>query len=461
MDTISLVTGIVAGAAVAAIILHLTGKSKNVSKKEYNALTAKYNESVIAATISDTQLKNSENKIDELLNQLKNERENAAALQNEISNDNQKIASLNANIAFLNEKLNVQKTEFDELQKTAHLQFERIANRLFDEKSSKFSETNKTSIETLLNPLKEDIAKFKTKVEETYDKESKQRFSLEERVKDLIEQTNKVSAEANNLTTALKGDPKKRGIWGEIILAGILEASGLTKDREYAIQQTIKDDEGNDLRPDVIVTLPDERTIIIDSKVSLIAYEAYVSADDDKKQSDSLAAHLNSINTHINLLSDKRYDNLHSSLDYTMMFVPIEPAFLIAVQADPNLWAKAYAKRILLVSPTNLIACLKIISDLWRREYQNKNALQIVAAGEALYEKFVGFTNTFEDIGRSIKATNDRYEKALGQLKDGKGNLINQAIRLKNLGLKSDKKIHENLLTDSFDEDVYVEIESE
>ena len=273
-------------------------------------------------TTLDTQLENSNIKISELSQELKTERESTALQRNEINNHKQTIAELSAynkstsenlsiqreinnkqtkqieelntklteltaqvnrltaNNSFLNEKLLTQKTEVEELQKTAHLQFEKIANKLFEDKSSKFTETNKTNIESLLNPLKEDINKFKTKVEETYDKESKQRFSLEEKVKDLIEQTNKVSAEANNLATALKGKPQKRGHWGEMILERILESSGLTKDREYFIQQSMKDDEGNILRPDVKVKFPDERVVIIDSKVSLVAYDRFIATED-------------------------------------------------------------------------------------------------------------------------------------------------------------------------------------
>ena len=452
METLSLVTGFIVGIVFAYIIFYLLNKSNNIAKKDFNNLSLQYNESVIASTILDTQLKNSEAKIADLSQDLKKERDFSVAQQNEINDHKQKIAEFTANMIFLNEKLTNQKTEVEELQKTAHLQFEKIANKLFEEKTFKFTETNKTNIEILLSPLKEDINKFKTKVEETYDKESKQRFSLEEKVKDLIEQTNKVSAEANNLATALKGKPQKRGSWGEMILERILESSGLTKDIEYFIQQTIKDEEGNDIRPDVIVKLPDERAIIIDSKVSLIAYDKFVATEDAEEQRNHLNEHITSMYMHIDKLSSKRYDYYDTSLDFTMMFVPIEPAYLIAMQGDVDLWSKAYSKRILLISPTNLIACLKLISDLWRREWQNKNAKQIVSAGEALYEKFVGFTQSFEEIGKNIKASQDKYDKALGQLKDGKGNLVNQAIKLKNLGLKSDKKVSVNLLSSS-DED--------
>jgi DNA recombination protein RmuC len=409
MEILYLVAGLSIGIFLTYIVFYLFNKSKNVYNKE---LTEKLN------TKDHTIL--------ELTSQ---------------------VSKLSTNNSFLSEKLENQKTEFEELQKTAHLQFEKIANKLFEEKSSKFTETNKASIETLLNPLKEDINKFKTKVEETYDKESKERFSLEKVVKELQEQTNKVSAEANNLATALKGKPQKRGNWGEMILERILESSGLTKDREYFIQQSMKDEDGNTLRPDVRVSLPDERVIIIDSKVSLVAYDKLAATENPDEQKIFLEEHLQSIYIHIEQLSNKRYDDFETSLDFTMMFIPIEPAYFAALQGNPNLWSYAYDKRILLISPTNLIACLKLISDLWRREWQNKNAMEIVKRGEALYEKFVGFTKTFEEIGNSIKSSQEKYDKALGQLKDGKGNLVNQAIQLKNLGLKSDKKISLNLLS--------------
>jgi len=353
---------------------------------------------------------------------------------------------LSANNSALTEKLATQKEEVEQLQRAAHLQFEKIASQLLEEKSARFTETNKTALETLLNPLKEDIGRFKTKVEETYDKESKQRFSLEEKVRELIEQTNKVSAEANNLATALKGQTKKQGDWGEMILERILETSGLTKGREYFVQQTIKDEEGRQLRPDVLVNLPDERVIIIDSKVSLVAYDRFASADSSEEQQAQLRAHVQSIYRHIDDLRGKQYDNLDRALDFTMMFIPVEPAYLAAIQADADLWAHAYARRILLISPTNLIACLKLISDLWNREKQSRNAMEIVKRGEKLYEKFISFTTSLEEVGRHIGKAQMAYGTALDQLRNGRGNLVTQALQLKALGLKSSKTIASTLL---------------
>jgi len=372
--------------------------------------------------------------------------EKLAQKEDEIIALNRKIAEETTNNKGLREKLETQKNEILEIQKMSRLEFEKIANQILEEKSGKFTEINRTNMEAILKPLGENITGFKKKVEETYDKESKQRFALEEKVKELVEQTNKVSSEANNLANALKGQVKKQGNWGEMILESILQKSGLEKDREYFLQQTIKDEQGKNLRPDVLVKLPDNRTIIIDSKVSLTAYDRLAAAETAEEQKLHLNEHLKSVYAHIDELYEKQYDNLDSSLDFTMMFVPIEPAYLIAVQNDSDLWAYAYSKRILLISPTNLIACLKLVSDLWKRELQSKNALEIVKQGELLYEKFVTFVSTLEDVGKYIDKTQEAYHTALGQLNAGRGNLVKRALDLKNLGLKSGKQIPASML---------------
>ncbi|GHT23483.1 hypothetical protein AGMMS4957_15100 [Bacteroidia bacterium] len=334
----------------------------------------------------------------------------------------------------------------EENRKTTQLQFEKVAAQILEEKTGKFTELNRANMEAILKPLGENIESFKKKVEETYDKESKQRFSLEEKVKELVEQTNKVSAEANNLATALKGQSKKQGNWGEMILESILQQSGLEKNREYFLQQTIKGENGNDLRPDVLLYLPDNRTIIIDSKVSLNAYDRFSSADSPEEQQLALTEHLASVHKHIDELAAKNYDDIQEALDFTMMFVPIEPAYLLAIQNDRELWSYAYSKRILLISPTNLIACLKLIADLWKREQQSKNAQEIVRQGEGLYEKFVTFAASLEDVGRHIGRSQDAYNNAINQFNQGKGNLVKRALDLKNLGLKSSKQIPVTML---------------
>jgi DNA recombination protein RmuC len=405
-------------------------------------------------TAKNSSLTENYNSIKEVSQKKEEQITKLSELNNKLTSEN---STLTANNSALNDKLSTQKEEIIEIQKTSHLQFEKIANQILEEKSGKFTESNKTNIEALLKPLGENIDNFKKKVEETYDKESKERFSLEERVKELVEQTNKVSNEANNLATALKGQAKKQGNWGEMILESILQKSGLVKDREYFLQATIKDEEGKNLRPDVLVKLPDNRIIIIDSKVSLVAYDRFSSADTTDEQAIHLAEHLKSIYGHIDDLYGKKYDNLEASLDFTMMFVPIEPAYLISIQSDQNLWAYAYSKRILLISPTNLIACLKLMADLWKREMQSKNAMEIVKRGELLYEKFVTFVSTLEDVGKHINKTQQSYTAAIGQLNTGSGHLVGQALKLKNLGLKSSKEIPVALLPTDFETEVIIE----
>lgn len=447
MDTISWTIGFLIGALFVGAVVYAWTKSKFIAKSTFETLSESFLASKTDLKLMENQLTMLEESKKELLEDLKKEKDNFELLQQENLSHQILIKELSLKEQTLNEKLSTQKTEMEALQKTAHLQFEKIANQLLEEKSSKFAEVNKTNIENLLNPLKEDIGKFKQKVEITHTEDTKQRISLDERIKGLIEQTNRISAEANNLATALKGKPQKRGNWGEMILERILESSGLTKDREYFVQAAVKDDEGRNQRLDVRVNLPDNRVIVIDSKVSLVAYDQFMASENDEDQKRFLSEHLRSTKMHIDQLSKKKYDNIANSLDFTMMFVPIEPAYLLAIQADEDLWAYAYAQRILLVSPTTLIACLKLFSDLWRREWQNKNAMDIVKRGELLYEKFVGFVENFEEIGKRLNATQKVYDDALGQLNTGRGNVISQAQKLKDLGLKSNKKIPESLLS--------------
>lgn len=422
------------------VFLNFYNKKRYIPKNEYKTLNDKFNEIVI-------QTKITENSLSVIQKENFNLNQKLEIKENKINFLNREITEVKAKNKTLIERLSIQKEEITEIQKTAHLQFEKIANQILEEKSDKFVKVNKFNIESILKPLDENINNFKKKVEETYEKESKITFSLGERVKELIEQTNKISNEANNLANALKSQIKQQGNWGEMILENILQQSGLTKEREYFLQQTIKNKEGKILRPDILVKLPDNRTIIIDSKVSLIAYERYSSANTAEQQALYLKKHLHSIRTHIDELSHKNYDELENSLDFTIMFIPIEPAYLAAIQNDESLWSEAYSKRILLISPTNLIACLKIINNLWKKEMQSKNAKEIVKQSSLLYEKLVNFIETFEKIGKQIEQTQDSYIKAKNQLNSGKNNLINQALKMKQLGLNPKKEISTTMLS--------------
>jgi DNA recombination protein RmuC len=363
---------------------------------------------------------------------------------------NQKLATSEANHQALNEKFETQKSEMLELGKKFNTEFENIANKILETKTQRFTELNKTNMKDLLEPLGKNIDEFKKTVNETYDKESKERFSLGEKVKELAHLNQVISEEARNLTNALKSESKTQGRWGEMILENILEMSGLRKGEEYFMEYQLKDAEGNPLksdsenkkmRPDAVIKYPDNRSVIIDSKVSLNAFTRYLEAEDETVQKEALAAHVAAIKNHIIGLSSRGYDDYDKALDFVMMFIPSEPAYMAALQGDPNLWNFAYDKRILFINPTNLITSLKLIVDLWKREYQNRNAQEIAERGAKLYDKFVGFVEKLEDVGKFIDKAQDAYSDSYKLLSTGNDNLVLQATKLKNLGLKTKKEL--------------------
>lgn len=466
------------------LIIFLLIRSNNVSKPEHQAILDKYLSTQIESSslktinnelriqieslqnklntesslrrTSDTNLTEATTKLSATLKILDDEKSLNYNLQDEIRDQKESlnknyatISRMEAQYDALRERLETQKKEIEEIRQKSLLEFESVANKLLEEKTAKFSLSNKENMELILNPLKENLVDFKKRVEETYDKESKERFSLEARIKELVTLNQQISKDANNLTNALKGQAKTQGNWGEMILENILEHSGLVKNREYFLQESYLDEDGRRKQPDVVIKYPDDRHIIVDSKVSLTAYERFANSEDPDAQKMFLNEHIRSLRSHIDNLSSKEYDKINRSLDFVMLFVPIEPAYMTAIHYDQDLWNYAYKKRIILISPTNLIAALKMVADIWKREHQNANAAKIAEHGQKLYEKFVGFITDLEDIGSNLNKASEKYNQALGKLSTGKGNLIGQAERLKKLGISTKKGIPEKYLFDN------------
>jgi DNA recombination protein RmuC len=322
-------------------------------------------------------------------------------------------------------------------------QFQNLANRIFEEKGEKLVQQNVANLDSLLRPLGERLKEFQVRVEETYDKESKQRFSLQNEIQKLVEVNARMSADALNLTNALKGDSRTQGAWGEVVLERILEASGLQKGREYDLQATFEAADGGKARPDVIIRLPEGKHLVIDSKVALTAYDAYCSAEDDLTKKRELARHVESLRTHVKGLAEKNYQSLYDirTPDFVLMFVPIEAAFSLAVRERQDLFEDAFRRGVMVVTSTTLLFSLRTIANIWRYEYQNRNAQELVRQCTALYDKFVGFVVDLEEIGRRLKAAQSSYDDAYGKLASGKGNLIRQVERIRELGLKPSKPL--------------------
>ena len=349
------------------------------------------------------------------------------------------LKTINENIA---EKLDNQKNEIESLQKRLTTEFENIATKILKERSEEFTVFNHKNLSEILNPLKERIQLFEKKVDETYDKELRDKISLREEVRKLTELNKQVSEEANNLTKALKGDVKKQGNWGEVVLERVLERSGLTKGQEYEREVVVEGADHSVQRPDVIIHLPDNKHIVIDSKVSLIAYERLMSAETDPKREVYLKEHINSLRSHVKLLGEKNYQNAQNinTPDFVLMFLPIEASFSVAVQGDSEIFGYAWERKIVIVSPTTLLATLRTISSIWKQENQTKNAQEIARLSGALYDKFIGFAEDMSRIKVNIDRTSGAYDDAMKKMKDGSGNIIRTAEKIKELGAKTGNK---------------------
>jgi len=337
------------------------------------------------------------------------------------------------------DKLNEQQKNIADLQQKFTLEFSLIANKILDEKTAKFTAQNQTNLDTILSPLKANIKSFEEKVDKVYQTEAAERSQLKGVIFQLMDQSKQIQTDANNLTKALKGDNKKQGNWGEVILERVLERSGLIKDREYRIQASLNNAEGARLQPDVIIDLPDEKHLIVDAKISLVAYERMISAEIEEEKLLNLKQHLFSVKAHIDGLAAKNYQNLYqiNSPDFVLLFMPIESSFSVTVQADNELFNYAWDRKVVIVSPTTLLATLRTIASIWKVDRQNKNVFEIAEEAGSLYDKFVGFLEDMEKMGKHIDMTQKAHDDAFKKLQYGNGNLIGKVEKIKKLGAKT------------------------
>ena len=379
-------------------------------------------------------------------------------LRTENGNQNQQLARAEADFNNLQEKLESQKQEMEILQQKFTTEFENIASKILKQNTLDFSASHQKSITEMLLPLKEKIQVFEKKVEDTYEKGLKDQTDLKAELKKLHDLNLKISDEANNLTKALKGDVKKQGNWGEVILERILERSGLSEGREYEKQESVLSETGQRFQPDVVIHLPDQKHIVVDSKVSLVAYERLVNAGNEKDRITHVKEHLLSVRNHIKILSDKHYQNSpnFNSPDFVLLFVPIESSFSIAVQEDQELFSYAWDNKVVIVSPSTLLATLRTIASIWQQENQTRNALEIARQGGALYDKFVAFISDMDAIGKSLESTRKTYDQATNKLYSGSGNLVGRAEKIRKLGAKTSKELAPDKVHDLEDDNIEI-----
>ncbi len=388
---------------------------------------------------------NEKNILIETGNELRNDLKKIQKEKEELLLDNTRQ---DAELKNLKARLEENQKDIEKLQEKFTKEFENLANKILDEKSNKFTEQNKQNIENILNPLQEKIKLFEDKVEKTHKESIDYHAALRQQIIGLKELNLQMSKEAVNLTKALKGDSKAQGNWGELVLERVLEKSGLEKDREYFVQESHVNSEGRRIMPDVVIHLPDNKRMIVDSKVSLTAYEQYINAEDETVREQALKDHVNSLKRHVAQLSEKKYEDIYEieSPDFVLLFVPIEPAFAIALKHDGNLYNQAFERNIVIVTPATLLATLRTIDTMWNNEKQQRNAIEIARQAGALYDKFNGLLVDLIGIGKKIDASKSDYNSAMNKLVEGRGNLINSVEKLKKMGAKAKKSLPENIL---------------
>ena len=447
---LSLLAGMALGAGIAWFVCRLvaaTGVDPAALQDQVDSLNTSLHETEQQRTASQERGLLFEKQLSEQVASLE-------VVRGQLSESVASAATERAEKKALDEKLLAQEKNLEKLQEQFRIEFENVANKLLEEKSKKFTELNKQKMEDLLKPLGENIDAFRKKVEETHEKATKQNVQFSEQLKSLGSLHTQMSTDAQNLTSALKGESQVRGAWGEMILERLLEKSGLKKGLQYAVQQSFQAD-GSQHRPDVVIYMPEHKNLVVDSKVSLVAYDQYCAADDEEARSVALKAHVVAIRKHVKELSEKNYQSLYEleGLDFVLMFVPIEPAFLLAAQAtmDPktsaqDLFSESFDRGVVLVTTSTLLATLKTIESIWRREDQNRNALAIAKEGGAMLNKFADFVKNLETIGQRLRQAGESYDQAMNKLVTGNGNLVRRAEKMKALGAKSTKDLPESIV---------------
>ncbi|TMM53684.1 DNA recombination protein RmuC [Maribacter algarum] len=396
------------------------------------------------------------NNLGVLEQRLRDTEEHKMYLQTEKEQLGNQIVRYEADMENLHLKNKEQKEEVEKLQEKFTKEFENLANKILEEKSLKFTERNEKNIKDILTPLNEKIQLFEKKVEESQKENISIHSALKEQLLNLQTQNLKITQEAENLTKALKGDSKMQGNWGELVLERVLEKSGLEKDREYSVQQSFTLEDGSRVLPDVIINLPDGKKMIVDSKVSLTDYERFVNAENDDEQAKYLKDHINSLRRHVDQLSAKKYEDLYEmeSPDFVLLFIPIEPAFAIAINNDNLLYNKAFEQNIVIVTPSTLLATLRTIDTMWNNEKQQRNAIEIARQAGALYDKFEGFVNDLTKVGKKMDDAKSEYKGAMNKLVEGRGNIITSIEKLKKMGAKAKKSIPEPILRRAQEDDL-------
>ena len=447
MDIVYLLIGIAIGFALAWFIKKSQQQGSSAPAEELIQLRTQLGEESNLRSGLQSQNEYIKQENESLKGELKENQSELLKLNNELSTTREESKNLLS-------RMSEQKQELTQLKEQFTKEFENLANKIFEEKTQKFADQNKTNLSEILTPLGEKIKDFEKKVNDVYVNESKDRASLKEQLNMLQSLNQQMSKETQNLTKALKGETKTQGNWGEFILESVLEKSGLVKDREYSIQQSFTTEEGKRYQPDVIINLPEGKTLIVDSKVSLVAYEKFWSSEDETEKTIALKEHLQSLRNHIKGLSDKNYQNLYEikSLDFVILFVPIEPAFALAMQTDPALFNEAFDKNIVIVSPSTLLVTLKTVASIWRFEYQNRNAIDIAKKAGDLHDKFVGFVDDLIGLGNKMRDSQKAYEQAMNKLSTGAGNIVKRTDELRKLGAKASKALPQTLLDRAGDE---------